>query len=353
MSKVKLVLFLTVFSLWVINCSAAGEVKQEREIVVEKIENGITLGLVITDVDTKDKKDLETSEGALVLHVIEDSQAEKAGLQKEDIVVEFEGEKIEDAKELNDLVEAIKEERNVNLAVLRDGKRKNIKATLKEGDEDKHINLKIIGEGDRDSWTWETEESDGELGDAMVWVDDEDGMREVMVSSSSNSPGGHSFSFGKGGKSKGGFLGVMTDNISGQMLEYFEVDHGVLVKEVVKGSPAEKAGLKAGDVITFIEDRKIEDYADLTRTISFFNPEEEVEVTFVRKGSKKNIDVKLAGKKNKFRSGPGVGSNMFIFSDDDESVQFPGVHVKGVVKGKPFMFRKFGAGKYNMNIFVI
>ncbi len=349
MSKVKLVLFLAIFSLWVINCSAAGEVKQEREIVVEKIENGITLGLVITDVDAKE----ETSEGALVLHVIEDSQAEKAGLQKEDIVVEFEGEKIEDAKELNDLVEAIKDERNVNLAILRDGKRKDIKATLKEGDEDKHINLKIIGEGDGDFWMWKTEESDGELGDAMVWVDDEDGMREVTVSSSPNLPGGHSFSFGTGGKSKGGFLGVMTDNISGQMLEYFEVEHGVLVKEVVKGSPAEKAGLKAGDVITFIEDRKIEDYADLTRTISFFNPEEEVEVTFVRKGSKKNIDVKLAGKKNKFRSGPGVGSNMFIFSDDDESVQFPRVHVKGGVKGKPFMFRKFGANRHRMKIFVI
>ena len=61
----------------------------------------------------------------------------------------------------------------------------------------------------------------------------------------------------------------------------------------MKDSPAEKAGLKAGDVITSINDRRIEDAEDLIRTINYFNPEEEVEVVFNRKGDKKEVNAVL------------------------------------------------------------
>jgi C-terminal processing protease CtpA/Prc len=57
----------------------------------------------------------------------------------------------------------------------------------------------------------------------------------------------------------------------------------------MKDSPAEKAGLKAGDVITSIGDRKIEDSEDLVRTINYYNPNEEIEVVFHRKGQEKEV----------------------------------------------------------------
>ena len=87
-------------------------------VFIQNIDNGITLGLVITDLDDDDKEELKANEGAKVMHVIEESNAEKAGLKENDVVVEFEGEKIEDAKELNDLVESIEGEKSVSMSVM-------------------------------------------------------------------------------------------------------------------------------------------------------------------------------------------------------------------------------------------
>ncbi len=353
MSKFKPIIFLTIFSLWIINCSAADGNRQEKEIIIQNIDDGITLGLVITDLDKDERKELEITEGAKVMHVIEESNAEKAGLKKNDVIVEFEGEKIEDAKELNDLVEAIESEKDVNMAVLRNGSKQNISATIKPGDEDHSVHLKVVGEGDGESWSWSTSEADGD-DDALVWVGEEDGEHKVIIKEFGGMSGTHDISVGLGsGKSKGGFLGVMTDNISKQMLEYFEVDHGVLIKEIVEDSPAEKAGLKAGDVITFIEDRKIEDYRDLIRTISFYNPEEEIEVSYVRKGSKDNVDVKLDKKKHRMSTVHGKGGHSFFFSDDDSEVHAPRFKMNKKFKGKPFLFKSVGSGDHKMNIYII
>jgi len=102
--------------------------------------------------------------------------------------------------------------------------------------------------------------------------------------------------FGDESPGKGGFLGVNAKTISETMLDYFEVEYGVLIEEVIKDTPAEKAGLKAGDVITKINDREIRDYKDLIRTVNFYNPGEKVTVYYSRKGSKKDVSVTLAEK---------------------------------------------------------
>ena len=61
-----------------------------------------------------------------------------------------------------------------------------------------------------------------------------------------------------------GRLGVQIESLSPQLADYFGVkDGGVLVSSVTKDSPAEKAGLKAGDVITSINGDRVRDYDDL------------------------------------------------------------------------------------------
>src|SRR5260370_13109734 len=52
-------------------------------------------------------------------------------------------------------------------------------------------------------------------------------------------------------------LGVEAESLGSQLAEYFGVKEGVLVRAVVKGSAAEKAGIKAGDVITKVDQTKI------------------------------------------------------------------------------------------------
>ena len=94
---------------------------------------------------------------------------------------------------------------------------------------------------------------------------------------------------------KRAWLGVKTESLNDQLREYFAapVDLGVLVKEVIKDSPAENVGLKAGDVIIKVADRDIENARDLVRSINYYDPDEVVEITVIREKKEKRFKVKL------------------------------------------------------------
>jgi membrane-associated protease RseP (regulator of RpoE activity) len=94
---------------------------------------------------------------------------------------------------------------------------------------------------------------------------------------------------------KGGFLGVQIQDLSEQLSDYFKVknSNGVLVSEVVDDSPAEKAGLKAGDIIVKIDGADIKNAGDLTMTIRQYEPKTEVSVSVVRNGKKKQLKATL------------------------------------------------------------
>jgi len=101
---------------------------------------------------------------------------------------------------------------------------------------------------------------------------------------------------------KTGFLGVQIQDLSEQLSDYFKVKdgNGVLVSEVVKDSPAEKAGLKAGDIITKVDAEEIENAADLTATIRSYDPETKVSVSVIRDGKKKKLNATLGQSENSF-----------------------------------------------------
>src|SRR3954462_12243097 len=62
-------------------------------------------------------------------------------------------------------------------------------------------------------------------------------------------------------------LGISTWSLSKQLAEYFGVQEGVLITSVSDDSPAAKAGLRAGDVITAIDGDKVSSPGDITRTL--------------------------------------------------------------------------------------
>jgi serine protease Do len=62
-------------------------------------------------------------------------------------------------------------------------------------------------------------------------------------------------------------LGLEAESLEGQLAQYFGVKEGVLVRSVSKGSAAEKAGVKAGDVIIRIDESKVASPADLSTHI--------------------------------------------------------------------------------------
>lgn len=91
------------------------------------------------------------------------------------------------------------------------------------------------------------------------------------------------------------WLGVVFQELSPSMAEKFEVEPGVgvLISEVIKGDPAEKAGLEAGDVITEVNGKTITSDTQFQQEIMYRSVGEEITLTFVRDGKEHTATVKL------------------------------------------------------------
>jgi len=92
-----------------------------------------------------------------------------------------------------------------------------------------------------------------------------------------------------------GYLGVHIQDLSEQLGDYFKVKDGkgVLVSEVEKDSPAKKAGIKAGDIITKINGKEVADSKSLTKMVRTYEPDTKVGITVLRNGKKKQLKAKL------------------------------------------------------------
>ncbi|MCK4754208.1 MAG: PDZ domain-containing protein, partial [Calditrichia bacterium] len=270
---------------------------KEKKVWVQTTEKKAGLGVMVSTID-KDDPD-SAKEGARIVEVFKGSEAERIGLKKGDVIVNVNGKSIEDPTELADIFKEVEEGAEVKLSILREGEKKSFTAKLKPFD--------------GHAYAFKVNDEDGDILIDVFRTSEHDKDFRVIRSSGINATTG----------GKGGYLGVQVKDLSDQLQEYFEVKNGVLVEEVMKDSPAEKAGLKAGDVIVSINDRKLEDYHDLIRTVNFYNPEEEVAVSYVRKGDTEETKVVLGKKpayhwKTKKMKGP--QSLQFISEDGEKKI---------------------------------
>jgi serine protease Do len=86
-------------------------------------------------------------------------------------------------------------------------------------------------------------------------------------------------------------LGVEAEGLQGQLAEYFGVKEGVLVRSVAKGSAAEKGGLKAGDVITKVDQKPLESPRDLSEMLRDSRDKKSVAVTVMREKREMTLTV--------------------------------------------------------------
>jgi serine protease Do len=95
------------------------------------------------------------------------------------------------------------------------------------------------------------------------------------------------------GKVTRGQLGVIIGELTPDLSDYFGTANlkGVLVSDVLKGSPAEKAGLEAGDIILKINGRQVEGIGELRNTIAMIAPGTKVELLIYRNGKEKTVTV--------------------------------------------------------------
>ena len=90
-----------------------------------------------------------------------------------------------------------------------------------------------------------------------------------------------------------GYLGVMIQDLTPALAKEFKLKepHGALVGDVTPGSPAEKAGLKSGDIIVEFDGKKVTDSRHLKLEVARVQPGHEATVKVLRDGSTKTFEV--------------------------------------------------------------
>ncbi len=94
------------------------------------------------------------------------------------------------------------------------------------------------------------------------------------------------------------YLGIVIQPLTTELAKAFDLrqGQGILVAEVVEGSPAERAGLLPGDVITTLRGEAVSDIGAFRNLISMTAPGTKEELTIIRDGKRKNVSVTLAAR---------------------------------------------------------
>jgi serine protease Do len=198
--------------------------------------------------------------GAGVSRVVEDSPAARAGLRQGDVILRFEGETITSVRKLNRLIGEVAPEHTVRLTIARGGSEQELSVTLAK----------------RKDYSAKLEDLYGSTNSELL---------KRMENWGSNADGNFVFSLGASRR-----IGVQTTQLTKQLADYFGIadGRGLLVTSVVENSPAAKAGIKAGDIITALDNEKVEKASDLTRALNRKN-EGEVTLTLMRDKSQRTL----------------------------------------------------------------
>jgi serine protease Do len=189
---------------------------------------GSFLGVGIQEIDSNRAKELKLPEeaGVEVTRVAPDSPAEKAGIKTGDIVTNYNGQRVEGMDQFSRMVRETPAGREVKIGILRNGAPQT-------------INAKIVA---RPAVA-------GQLIPAPVQNPFELRFPDMPQSRMTW---------------RSTMLGIEAEALDGQLAEFFGVKEGVLVRTVTPGAAADKAGIKAGDVIVRIDDAKVATPADIS-----------------------------------------------------------------------------------------
>jgi serine protease Do len=225
------------------------------------------LGVGGQDITSDRAKALKLKEerGVEVTSVEPDSAAAKAGLKEGDVVVEFNGQKVEGWEHFRRLVRETPIHREVKIVVWRNGAAQTLTATV-GGRKEFQVQL-----------------GDGNMMAPPAWV-------QPMPPSSPTPtvpamPSMPPFDLPQFRTFMGtSSLGIIGESLGqeSQLAEFFGVKEGVLVRSVNKDSAAEKAGMKAGDVIVKVEDTAISTPQQISGALRAARTKNSVTVTVVR-----------------------------------------------------------------------
>jgi len=211
-------------------------------------QSGSYLGIGVMRVNPARVQELKLPDaaGVEVTAIAPGGPAENAGLKVGDVITQYNGQRVRDNEQFVLLVRATPAGRQVKLQVYRGGAAQDMTARI----------------------GFATQSAGGVPGATAPRIPDEP----------QDFPGWRS-----------PVLGVFAEGLQGQMAEFFGMS-GVLVREVASGSAAEKAGIKAGDVIIGVGSMRVAMPEDITRRLQMMTGNS-VPVTLQRKGQSITLNV--------------------------------------------------------------
>ena len=240
-----------------------------RDVTILRM-SGPQLGVRILEVD-KDvvaRLKLKEERGALVEEVLSESAAEKAGIRKDDVIVRFQGESVLTAAQLTRLVRDVPSGRKVEIDLIRAGAPLKVSAMLERAERS--------GKG----------------------MEMPDLPRTFDFKFDEGGPGAMGMMLALSGR---GRLGITYSEIEGQLARYFKApkDNAILVNSVREDSAAEKAGIKAGDLLIKLGGTTVEEGSDLQDAVRDLEPGKPTPLTVWREGKNIELSVTVDDSKSK------------------------------------------------------
>ena len=132
-----------------------------------------------------------------------------------------------------------------------------------------------------------------------------------------------------------GFLGIMGGELSPDIAKAFDYESkkGAFVNQVMKGSAAEEAGIKAGDIITSINGMKINSFGELRAKIATMGPGKTIKLGIVRDGKEQTVSVVLKEDDGKSGSAAAASDSIDLIKGAGLRETDNGIEVVSVAKG--------------------
>jgi membrane-associated protease RseP (regulator of RpoE activity) len=239
----------------------------------EDFGGGSYLGVDTRDITSDRLSDLKLKEehGVEVTLVDQDAPAGKAGLKEHDVILTINGNQVESVEQLRRMIREIPPGRMVTLGISRDGQPLTLKAQLA----DRKKTFALATPGKAFTMTIPNLPTMPMMPVTPLVPEMDVPVSIVVVHSSARS-------------------GLMVENLTPQLGDFFGAKNGqgVLVRSVEKGSRAEKAGFRAGDVIVKVNGESISDSGDFTRAVRG-RKNSTVNVSIIREKKEQNLTLAL------------------------------------------------------------